>query len=232
MEVHICNLECITAFYGDYAIYTVKQEKQGIINRQGEIVLEADEFEIATPMEGTKFAFQNTDGSRKELLFDAATGEKKYSERPEVERKPMPETYPVGPNRIAFQENGLIGIKDENGNIIVAAQYKMLSNLTQNIDLVHVKDQNNRSGIITTDGKPFIPCEYGYIFHKRATGTYAVKTPEGKYGLLDAQGEVIIPAIYDYLSVTDNLDEIAVKLGEKCFFINRKNEPIDFLTFV
>lgn len=229
MEVNISNLNRFNAFYGNFAIYTDTVGRSGIINRQGEIVLRADEFEIATFIEGTTFAFQNTDGSRKEMTFDAATGEKKYTERPEVERKPMAQEYLVGPNRTAFQENGLFGIKDEKGNIIVPAQYTQMSSLGENIGFVHVKDQNGLSGIITTEGKPFIKCKYAYVVHKRATDTYKVKTPKGKFGLLNRHGNILIPARYDYIDVTDNLNEIAVKRGGKCFFINRKNEPIDLI---
>jgi len=229
MEVNISNLNRFTAFYGDYAIYTDTLGKSGIINRKGEIVLKADEFEIATYVEGTTFAFQNTDGSRKEMLFDAATGEKKYSERPEMEPMPMPKEYLVAPNRTAFCENGLYGIKDEKGNIIVPAQFRQMSSIGENIGFIHVKEQNNLSGIITADGKPFIKCKYAYVIHKRATDTYKVKTPKGKFGLLDRHGKIYIPARYDYLDVTDNLNEIAVKRGGKCFFINRRNEPIDLI---
>ena len=175
MEVNISNLNHFSAFYGNFAIYTDTMGKSGIINRQGEIVLWADEFEIATFVEGTTFAFQNTDGSRKELLFDASNGEKKYYERPAVERKPMEQEYLVGPNRIAFQENGMFGIKDEKGNVVVPAQYTQMSSIGENIGFVHVRDQSGLSGIITTDGKPFIKCKYAYVVHKRATDTYKVK---------------------------------------------------------
>ena len=231
MEVNISNLNRFSAFYGNFAIYTDTLGKSGIINRKGEIVFRADEFEIATFVEGTTFAFQNTDGSRKELLFDAATGEKNYFERPEVERKPMEQEYLVGPNRKAFQEDGLFGIKDEQGNIVVPAQYTQMSSMGENIGFVHVKYKNGLSGIITTNGKTFIKCKYAYVVHKRATDTYKVKTPKGRFGLLDRQGNILIPARYDYLDVTDNLNEIAVKRGGKCFFINRRNEPIDLIEF-
>ena len=171
MKLKISNLSTISAFYGNYAIYTTCDRKEGIINRQGRIIFPAGEFEIATHVEKNTFAFQNTDGSRKELLFDASTGEKKYYERPAVARKPMEQEYLVGPNRIAFQENGMFGIKDEKGNVVVPAQYTQMSSIGENIGFVHVRDQSGLSGIITTDGKPFIKCKYAYVVHKRATDT-------------------------------------------------------------
>ena len=229
MKLKISNLSTISAFYGNYAIYTDTMGKSGIINRQGEIVFWADEFEIATHVEKNTFAFQNTDGSRKELLFDAATGEKKYFERPAVEHLPMEQNFLVAPNRIAFQEEGLFGIKDEKGNVVVPAQYTQMSSIGENIGLIHVKDKDNRAGIITADGKPFIKCKYAYVVHKRTTDTYKVKTLKGKFGLLDSKGKVLVPARYDYLDVTDNLDEIAVKRGGRCFFINRNGKPIDLI---
>ena len=229
MKLKISNLSTISAFYGNYAIYTTCDRKEGIINRQGRIIFPAEEFEIATHVEKNTFAFQNTDGSRKELLFDASTGEKKYYERPAVARKPMEQEYLVGPNRIAFQENGMFGIKDEKGNVVVPAQYTQMSSIGENIGFVHVRAQSGLSGIITTDGKPFIKCKYAYVVHKRATDTYKVKTLKGKFGLLDSKGKVLVPARYDYLDVTDNLDEIAVKRGGRCFFINRNGKPIDLI---
>ena len=227
MKLKISNLSTISAFYGNYAIYTTCDRKEGIINRQGRIIFPAGEFEIAPHVEKNTFAFQNTDGSRKELLFDASNGGKKYYERPAAERKPMEQEYLVELNRIAFQENGMFGIKDEKGNVVVPAQYTQMSSIGENISFVHVRDQSGLSGIITTDGKPFIKCKYAYVVHKRATDTYKVKTLKGKFGLLDSKGKVLIPARYDYLDVTDNLDEIAVKCGGKCFFINRNGKPID-----
>lgn len=229
MEVNISNLNRFTAFYGDFAIYTDLQGKSGIINRQGKMILQAGEFEIATHKEGTTFAFQNTDDSRKELLFDAATGEKTYYERPEMSPKPMEQEYLVAPNRKAFCEKGLYGIKDEKENILVPAQYTQMSSIGENIGFIHVKTKENLAGIITANGKPFIKCKYAYIIHLRATDTYKVKTTKGKFGLLDSNGKVLIPAKYDYLDVTNNLDEIAVKRGGKCFFINRNNKPIDLI---
>ena len=229
MEVNISNLNDFSAFYGNFAIYTDTMGKSGIINRQGEIIFWADEFEIATFIEGTTFAFQNTDGSRKELLFDASNGEKKYYERPAVEHLPMAQNFLVAPNRIAFQEEGLFGIKDKKGNVVVPAQYTQMSSIGENIGLINVKDKDNRAGRITADGKPFIKCKYAYVIHKRTTDTYKVKTLKGKFGLLDRNGKVLIPAKYDYLDVTDNIDEIAVKRGGKCFFINRNNKPIDLI---
>lgn len=229
MKLKISNLSTISAFYGNYAIYTTCDRKEGIINRQGRIIFPAGEFEIATHVEKNTFAFQNTDGSHKELLFDASTGEKKYYERPAVERKPMEQECLVGPNRIAFQENGMFGIKDEKGNMVVPAQYTQMSSIGENIGFVHIRDQSGLSGIITTNGKPFIKCKYAYVVHKRATDTYKVKTLKGKFGLLDSKGKVLIPARYDYLDVTDSLDEIAVKRGGKCFFINRNGKRIDLI---
>ena len=123
MKLKISDLSTISAFYGNFAIYTTCDRKEGIINRQGRIIFPAGEFEIATFVEGTTFAFQNTDGSLKEMLFDAATGEKKYFERPAVEHFPMEQNFLVAPNRIAFQEEGLFGIKDKQENVVVPAQY-------------------------------------------------------------------------------------------------------------
>lgn len=40
---------------------------------------------------------------------------------------------------------------------------------------------------------------------------------------------MLVPARFDNLDVTDNLDEIAVKRGGKCFFINHNGKPIDLI---
>lgn len=230
MEVNISNLHHFSAFYGNFAIYTTTDKKDGLIDRQGQIVYRAGEFDIATHVEGTTFLFQNVDGSGKEMLFDAASGEKQYREQPQVERKPMEKEYLVAPNRIAFQKNDLFGIKDEQGNIIVKPQYSQVSSLGENIGLVRVKDKNNKCGIIhAEDGRQFIPCKYKYIIHKRQTDTYKVVTLKGKCGLLDYAAKPIIPARYDALDVTDNVNEIAVKRGGSCFFIDSAQQKLDFI---
>lgn len=230
MEVNISNLHHFSAFYGNFAIYTTTDKKDGLIDRQGQIVYRAGEFDIATHVEGTTFLFQNVDGSGKEMLFDAASREKQSREQPQVERKPMEKEYLVAPNRIAFQKNDLFGIKDEQGNIIVKPQYSQVSSLGENIGLVRVKDKNNKCGIIyAEDGRQFIPCKYKYIIHKRQTDTYKVVTLKGKCGLLDYTAKPIIPSRYDALDVTDNVNEIAVKRGGSCFFIDSAQQKLDFI---
>ena len=230
MEVNIPCLHHFSAFYGNFAIYTTTEKKDGLIDRKGQIVFFANDYDIATHVEGTTFLFQNVDGSGKEMLFDAATGEKQYREQPQVEHKPMEKEYLVAPNRIAFQENELFGMKDEQGKIIVKPRYRQMSSLGENIGLVRVKDKHNKCGIIyAADGRPFIPCKYKYIIHKRQTDTYKVVTLKGKCGLLDYAAKPIIPARYDALDVTDDLNEIAVKRGGLCFFIDSAQQKLDLI---
>ena len=230
MEVNIPCLHHFSAFYGNFAIYTTTEKKDGLIDRKGQIVFFANDYDIATHVEGTTFLFQNVDGSGKEMLFDAATGEKQYREQPQVEHKPMEKEYLVAPNRIAFQENELFGMKDEQGKIIVKPRYRQMSSLGENIGLVRVKDKHNKCGIIyAADGRPFIPCKYKYIIHKRQTDTYKVVTLKSKCGLLDYAAKPIIPARYDALDVADDLNEIAVKRGGLCFFIDSAQQKLDLI---
>ena len=105
-----------------------------------------------------------------------------------------------------------------------------MSSLGENIGLIRVKDKNNKCGIIyAEDGRQFIPCKYKYIIHKRQTDTYKVVTLKGKCGLLDYTAKPIIPARYDALDVTDNVNEIAVKRGGSCFFIDSAQQKLDFI---
>ena len=86
----IDNLKHYGAFNGEYAIYTTKDDKEGIINRQGEIVFPAEKYELVFHHHDDVFElWLNTDGVIKcSKFYDAKLGK----EVPEPETIPETET--------------------------------------------------------------------------------------------------------------------------------------------
>lgn len=63
--------------------------------------------------------------------------------------------------------------------------------------------QNRRQGVRTRSGEVIIPANYGNIDRDEETGYFRVETPstrEGtKFGFYDQRGQIVVPAVYDYL---------------------------------
>jgi len=137
--------------------------------------------------------------------------------------------YWCGYHRLAFRQNGLLGIMDTQGKMIVAPQYTWVKNFYKSSDQkISVKDTDGRAGMIDLNGRIIIPCEYSYVGYYQPTQTHTVHVKNGKWGLLDAQGQTILPVIYDAVNVheTYGLNEIAVSKDGRCYFINAQQQEV------
>jgi hypothetical protein len=226
------NLKKIWAFDGNFAVFDTKDGKTGIINRNGEVVLPADNWEVASHIVDDIYILQMCDGSSKQTYYDAAL--RKEVAKPELPITPEPELpknaeFWCAPNRCAFKDGELFGIMDEKGNVIVPATFSSVG-IANNPkrDQISVKDQNGLNGYLDLDGKVIIPFEHPYVGYQVELGVHIFHTKENKWGYMDAKGNVIIPAIYDHISAHKayGLDEIAVAKDGRFYFINAKQEEV------
>ena len=233
------NLKKIWAFDGNFAVFDTKDDKTGIINRKGEIVLPADNWGVVSHIIDDIYILQMCDGSNKQAYYDANL--QKEVEKPNLTPTPdreLPEctkkyedAHWCADKRIAFKEGELYGIMDENGKVIVAPSYDWIQfsqPYGHKNDQIAVKDKNGLNGYLDFDGNVIIPFKYTYVGYQRELGLHIFHTKENKWGYMDAKGKIIIPAIYDHISAgkTHGLDEISVAKDGRFYFINAKQEEV------
>jgi len=90
----------------------------------------------------------------------------------------------------AVKKNGLWGIIDKTGNLVVPYQYEYMDYWAGNY-LVSMK---NKTGMIDRKGNLLIPVEYEHCSYG---GSFATVYKSGRQGLLHYSGKVAVPAIYD-----------------------------------
>ena len=255
----IPGLQSIRGFVGQYAVYTAKDSEGryfGVINRKGEIVMpmkirRMPFFSIHD--HPSIFLCYMPEGKDGMFYYDVEL--QKYVDRPpyeEPEKSPaqlLEENTPYGEydngygGKSKFKavyaiEDDLIkyaeepekwGIKDLDGNILVPAQFKHISDGGYKTYHFCVENQDGKCGVIDAHGNWIIPCVYDRLWRK---GTFFIADKDRKSGIIDLAGNEIIPIVYDDLHpaegvAMEGLDLISVKNNGEFFFINSKQERIE-----
>lgn len=236
------NLKKISAFYGDFAIFETKDEKSGLINRKGEVLIPAGQYELIYHHCDDIFSLwtKKDDGSISvTTYFDAKLGKEVEDPKlPSTPKRELPkfakkyaDAYWCANGRIAFKEGELYGIMDENGNIMVAPSFDWIQHshpYGYKNTRINVKI-DGLQGYLDLDGKVVIPIIYPFVSHTKSLGIHKFHDKENKWGYMNEKGEVIIPAIYDAIDARDTygLDEIAVTKDGRCYFINANQEEVE-----
>lgn len=95
-----------------------------------------------------------------------------------------------------YNENGKFGLKDENGNIVVKAQYKKFIRLGETGWLIQ---SGSKFGIMNDDGKILVEPKYNRA--DRVLGKFAKLGKGDKYGLFDEKGFVVLPVEYSSIDL-------------------------------
>lgn len=110
-----------------------------------------------------------------------------------------------------FEQNGLYGLKDNEGNIVVPAIHRHISDEG---DVFIYSDSNRKEGLISSDGilltEPIYNWvhSYGDLFVVQKGSDFLGSAHKG---VLDYNGNIILPVEYDYLEVTDEGNIVAHK---------------------
>lgn len=125
------------------------------------------------------------------------------------------------PDRLLYQleNNGLEGMADEKGNILVPVKYEELSRFqAPSPRLTYSAKLNGKYGILAVDGSVTIPFEYARL-NWREGKSYIEISDYTNYmrvvGALDTNGRLIIPVIYSAISQPENGNFVFVKRGKK-----------------
>lgn len=140
---------------------------------------------------------------------------------------PMPETVPY-----VYEENGLFGYKNADGSVLLEAQYGVANEFYDGFGSVRkdTKLENGEMGYewfdVNSKGELF---SFDSISYNKDIGLWICKK-DGKYGVVNSQGEEIIPFDMDILSgpyaegcftsIKDN-DAVCIDLKKGCYYISK-----------
>lgn len=96
---------------------------------------------------------------------------------------------------IIFQEDGLFGVKNQRGEVIIPPQYMEMYSF--NCGLAMVRDTEYRYGYINKNNEFVIPLGKYSWCDPRFTCGFARVIMTGKWGIIDTLGNVIVPFKYD-----------------------------------
>lgn len=99
----------------------------------------------------------------------------------------------VKTERIIYSEGGLYGVKDGNGEVIVAPQYANI--LSYQGEYAKVQSTSNRYGMIDRQGNEICSPVYNEIYHFSSGMAKVLKN--GRYGYINQQGQLTVRTIYN-----------------------------------
>ena len=206
-EVIPCKYDDITGFSQGLSAAKLN-EKWGYIDANGKVVI--------------PFKYDGADGFFGELACVELGWEKFFIDKNNKKVAPCPYTaiYPCGEVKISKVEyNDKWGYIDTtNGKEIVPCKYEHTDYFSEGLGIVRL---NGKYGYVDTNGTEVIPCKYD-----GTTGFYgglAKVELNGKYGYIDKNGIEVIPCQYDKALYFSSRELTLVKLGEKHFYIDKKD---------
>ncbi len=135
-------------------------------------------------------------------------------------------------NKFIAKQNGLYGVIDRLGGIIIPFQYTEMSNWVEYGpgSNFHFVTKDKKQGLITKEGKTVIPVIYDSLFYD--SDKIIILSKNGKYGVVTIQNKQIIPFAYEKIYLEPSLfskkkeTEFYVLKNGKYSIINDKNEVI------
>ena len=183
----IKNLAHICAFEGEFAVFKTQKGKEGIVNRMGEIVLEAGKYEfVFREMDNSIYTVGNGDGSPMQY-FDAVN--RKIVELTTLE---IYRAKKWNENIVCIKgEHGKGAINLTTGKTVIPFQNAIVSYKKQ-FHVILVMDFEEKYGLFDEDGNTILPMEYRYInvSNDRGLDEIAVKK-DGECYFINAKQEKV-----------------------------------------
>ena len=218
-------------WYEDNMLIYEENGKYGLINFEGEKILEA-EYDNIYPLDGIeKSIIIEKDGlkglvntSLGEIIIpakyvDISSLSKTYDDGYIIKNSEnkcgiigadktniLEEKYDdikhiTGNNYYVVVENGETKVIDASGQIVLNSGFDSVEEINLN-NFVIIKDE--KYGLISKDGQVLIAPEYDNI--KNAFSNYYIVQKEGKYGIIDDSKNVVIESKYDRISYIKEAD--------------------------
>ena len=245
ISIYIPNMKKIEEKITDNSIsyYILKQdEKYGVINGSGDIIIEPQYEEIIIPNQHKAvFICKNDNESKivnekKEVLFN------KYANVTPIELTNVISETLYEKQVLEYELDGKYGLVSIDGEKITDAKYDEISSFEHKEGYLLVKE-NNKYGVINERGHQIIKCNYDSIASDQyysSTEEYAKTgyivcniTEEGyRYGYYDYEGSQMLDVEYNEItrliegSNPEDIYLIVAKNGQYGVFINN-NRVID-----
>lgn len=228
----------------DYHVLHQKNQ-YGVINRNGEIVVEPtyDVIQIPNPSRDIFICMYDYSSEQKEYHTRVlnSKGEELYQEYDNVQAIPTETTYdgiPFEKNVLRYKKNGKYGLLNIDGKELTDAVYDEISAISYKEGMLLVK-QEEKCGVINMNGKVVIPVDYESItadnyysdetFYQTTGFIVSRKSDEGyRYGYIDYKGHVIVKTEYTQIDrITEVQDDknvylVAFKEGQAGLLKNKK----------
>lgn len=228
----------------DYHVLHQKNQ-YGVINRNGEIVVEPtyDVIQIPNPSRDIFICMYDYSSEQKEYHTRVlnSKGEELYQGYDNVQAIPTETTYdgiPFEKMVLRYKENGKYGLLSIDGKELTDAVYDEISAISYKEGMLLVK-QDEKCGVINMNGKVVIPVDYESITSDnyysdetlyQTTGfIVSKKSDEGyRYGYIDYKGHVVVKMEYTQIDrITEVQDDknvylVAFKEGQAGLLKNKK----------
>ena len=230
----------------EYNYYTmVKNGKTGIIDKQGNLLIEPTyaSIRIPNPEKPVFVCISNYDaetGKYESKVVNEKNEEifKEYEQVDAIYLKEVVSNVPYEKTVLKFKKDNKYGLIDLNGKIIVKPIYDDISNMPYKEGELIVK-QNDKYGVINIKGTVLVEIKYDSItgdnYYSKETEykedgyIVGIKTEEGfRYGYINAEGKMFLKTEYNKVYRMTDIEEtdsylVAEKSGQAGLYKNDKN---------
>lgn len=225
--------------------FLVFDDKYGVINKNGEIVVETnfDMIQIPNPTKDIFICMNNYNaetGDYETKVYNENKDElfSEYEKVEAIKREENLDNIPYEKSVLKYKENGKYGLLEFNGRKITKPIYDDILALEFKEGMLLVK-KDGKTGVINIDGKEIINIKYDSIeadqysisksHNEKAGFIVSTKTEEGyRYGYINYKGKIILKTEYNEIARINYIDDdenaylVAFKNGQAGLFINKK----------
>lgn len=215
----IKNLHKIDSFNGNFALIYTDDDKIGLVNRQGEIVLEPEKYSFGTEVINGIFAFDDYN-TNSYLTYDANT-QTRLSEK---------HVFHHGTNINTYEENGLIGVCNEKYETLIAPKYEILLKWQDRL----LGKKNGKWGIIDLKGSIIVPFIYEDCIvtaENMIEYNHRAVAQNGEYFWIDINGLRISKHTYKYLQPRNSKGYAIMKQDGKIGIIDAEENILCLTDF-
>ena len=212
-----------------------KDDKWGVIDSNGNTVITPSYKEMIIVPNSKKDVFLctydvNYDENTYKTKALNSKNEEKFTEYEKIES--VPNTDKNGnmwyePNVLKIQKNGKYGLIDYEGKEKLACEYEKIETIP-GIEKVYKVTKDNKSGVFDETGKTILKLEYQNIkaLGKEAKEGFIIKNSEGKEGIIDYFGNIVIEPKYEEVSNKHKKDYFIVKQDGKQKLIKKDGSVV------
>ena len=222
-----------------YSYYTAYENGGfGVINNEGEIVIEPTYYEIISIPNNSKPIFictydvDDINGTYRTKAINEKNEEilTGYDKIEAIDNYDSKQNVWYEDNVLRVSKNGKYGLINFEGKEILSCEYDEITAL-KGVKANFIVKKDGNVGLVNEVGQTIVNTEYKDVIALKDEykDEYIIVNAENKYGLISTSGEVLIETKYDEVKYIGSLHLFAVKEADawKLFDIEIKNIAID-----